>query len=98
MKKHSYIRPLLWGLAFMMLLTFTACGSKRTPENLAKIKSGMTSAEVKAILGKPDRVETGSILGLEGSTFFYEKDGARVLIQFINDEVTVKLGSFGQKE
>jgi outer membrane lipoprotein-sorting protein len=81
-------------LLALLLIFVTACGSKRTPENLAKIKNGMKSAEVRAILGKPDRIETATILGLEGTTFFYEKGDARVQISFINDEVTVKLGSF----
>jgi|GEM_PF-477276 len=85
-------------LLALLLLFVTACGSKRTPENLSKVKNGMKSSEVQAILGKPDRVETATILGLEGTTFFYEKGEARVQISFINDEVTVKLGSFSESE
>jgi hypothetical protein len=81
-----------------LALSLSACGSKRTPENLTRIKNGMTSAEVKSILGKPDRVETATILGLEGSTFFYDQGETRVQISFINDAVTVKLGSFGSPD
>lgn len=99
MQTHPRWRTMIWMPVLAVLaLGLAACGNKRTPDNLARVKSGMSTEEVKAILGKPDRVETGSILGLEGTTFFYEKDGAKVQIQFINGEVTVKLGSFGAPE
>lgn len=90
------------GVAFLNLLlaaalafTLTACGSKRTPENLAKVKNGMTAAQVKEILGAPDRVENATILGLENTTFYYEAKDAKVQVSFINDGVTLKMGSFG---
>lgn len=81
-----------------VMLVMSACGTKLTDENLAKVKNGMTSAEVKSILGKPTRSDTAKILGLEGTTYYYEADGTEVQISFINDAVSVKLGSFGGKK
>jgi len=79
-----------------LVLALSACGSKLNNENLARVKNGMSSSEVKKILGGPDRVETGNILGLEGTTFYYHQGESKVQISFINDQVTVKLGTFGE--
>ncbi len=86
------------GLVMFLVLALSACGSKLTDENLAKVKNGMSSQQVKSILGKPTRSDTAKILGLEGTTYYYETGDADVQISFLNDEVTVKLGSFGGKK
>jgi outer membrane protein assembly factor BamE (lipoprotein component of BamABCDE complex) len=95
MKKIAASVSKLVALA-VLAFALSACGSKLNNDNLAKVKNGMSTVEVKGILGQPTRVETGSILGLEGTTFYYEKHGSKVQISFINDQVTVKLGSFGE--
>jgi hypothetical protein len=88
----------LGGLVICLAFALSACGSKLTDENLAKVKNGMSSQQVKSILGKPTRSDTAKILGLEGTTYYYETGDAEVQISFLNDEVTVKLGSFGGKK
>jgi hypothetical protein len=88
----------LGGLVIFLAFALSACGTKLTDENLAKVKNGMSSQQVKSILGKPTRSDTAKILGLEGTTYYYETGDADVQISFLNDEVTVKLGSFGGKK
>jgi hypothetical protein len=67
-----------------------ACGSKLTPENFARVKSGMTEEEVRDILGKPDQLEGGELLGLSSSTYTYHNEGSVATIGFINGKVTLK--------
>jgi hypothetical protein len=105
MTNQPFIRSKTWCkaasrffLAMVLVLALGACGSKLTDENLAKVKNGMSSQQVKSILGKPTRTDKGKILGLEGTTYYYETGDAEVQISFLNDEVTVKLGSFGGKK
>lgn len=93
MKKYLTRLSNLLALA-VLVVALSACASKLNDENLAKVKNGMSSAEVKKILGGPDRVETGNILGLEGTTFYYHRGESKVQISFINDQVTVKIGTF----
>lgn len=95
MKKHLTRLLNLMALA-VLVVALSSCASKLNDDNLAKVKNGMTSAEVKKILGGPDRVETGNILGLEGTTFYYHRGESKVQISFINDQVSVKLGTFGE--
>ena len=87
--------PLRWMPLIACAIVLAACGNKATNDNLVSVKSGMSQAEVKKILGRPDQIETGEILGLSGTTYTYDnKDGSKVQISFIDDHVTVKLGTF----
>ena len=70
-----------------------ACGPKLTPENLAKVHNGMTTAEVRAILGTP--TETGTrevpILGkLDRMT--YRQGSSEVNLLFRDDRLEIKSG------
>jgi outer membrane protein assembly factor BamE (lipoprotein component of BamABCDE complex) len=77
---------------------FSACtkggNSKLTATNLDQVAVGMKKTEVKAILGEPNRVETGQFTLLEKTTYYYESRGAKVTITFLNDAVVSKDGSF----
>jgi hypothetical protein len=79
-------------LACVALLA--ACSSKLTNENLSKVKSGMSEAQVLEILGKPTKIETGETLGIRGSSYLYEKGKTKVQITFVNDAVIGKSGNF----
>ena len=82
------------GLALLLCSTLLlGCASKITQENFEKIQSGMTQAEVTAILGEP--TESSSIgLGPFGGTTSTWKDGGRTItIQFVNGKVFAKVFS-----
>lgn len=85
------VKLLAVGLALVALV---GCGSKLTPENLAKVEGGMTQAQVEQILGKPTKVETGGALGISATTMLYESGGKKVKIVIMNDSVMSKSGSF----
>jgi outer membrane protein assembly factor BamE (lipoprotein component of BamABCDE complex) len=85
--------------SLIAVVAFTAtclfgCVNKLNNENLTKIKNGQTEEEVTAILGKPDRIETGETLGLRGTTYYYSGNGAEVKVVFLNNSVMAKEGSF----
>lgn len=73
-----------------------ACGAKPllTPENLDKVKDGMTTAQVKTLLGEPTAVKTVAlpVLGTV-TTYEYKTDKADVELHFRDDQLRVKIGS-----
>ncbi len=76
------------------LLFVTAC-SKLTEDNLQKVHNGMTTADVKAILGEPTSSQTGSALGLvSGTTYIYHTSTSDVKITFVDDKVIATEGDF----
>ncbi|HEY8966885.1 MAG TPA: outer membrane protein assembly factor BamE [Candidatus Methylacidiphilales bacterium] len=87
-------RILLALLAPVLLLS--ACASKLTDENLRKVRTGMSVAEVKAILGSPDKSETSETLGIRATTYYYKTSHGEVKISFLNDNVMVKEGAFSK--
>ncbi|MEM9444499.1 MAG: hypothetical protein AAGA18_04025 [Verrucomicrobiota bacterium] len=81
----------LWLLCTLCL---GACGSKLTNDNFTLISHGMTEAEVKDLIGKPNEVKTSKVLGLSGTTYKYESGGSRASITFINGKVVDANGEF----
>ena len=67
------------------------CGSKVTQENYAKVQSGMTQAEVKAILGEPTESSSIAFGSVGGTTATWKGGGGTITIQFMNDKVIAKL-------
>lgn len=84
-------------LLVALSLCFFACsgpGSKVTSENYDKITTGMSKAQVEELIGKPTRLESGQMLGIEGVTYYYTTRKAEVKVVFLNDSVVSKDGSF----
>jgi len=80
--------------AVAALLLVTAC-SRLTEDNLEKVHNGMTTDEVKAILGEPTSSETGSALGIvSGTTYTYHTSTSDVKITFVSDKVIATEGEF----
>lgn len=80
-------------LLFTAVAALAAC-SKLTQDNLDKVHNGMTTAEVKAILGEPTSSNTGGALGITGTTYVYHTDKSDVKITFVNDKVIATEGNF----
>jgi outer membrane protein assembly factor BamE (lipoprotein component of BamABCDE complex) len=88
--KTALPKALLTGAALLLL---TAC-SKLTETNLEKIHNGMTTDEVKAILGNPTDTQSGSVIGISGTTYVYHTSTSDVKITFLNDKVIATEGEF----
>ena len=81
-------------VAASSILLLTAC-SRLTEDNLQKVHNGMTTAEVKAILGEPTSSGTSSALGIvTGTTYAYHTSTSDVKITFLNDKVIATEGDF----
>jgi predicted Zn finger-like uncharacterized protein len=92
------------GVVVVLFATGTL-GNKITEENFAKLKAGMSEAEVKAILGPPTEVND---IGIKAANPFFPGGlGVRVLtwrhgqnqviVGFLNDQATQITGSFTRK-
>lgn len=76
------------------LVLVTSC-SRLTEDNLQKVHNGMTTAEVKAILGDPTSSQTGNALGIiSGTTYIYHTNSSDVKITFVDDKVIATEGEF----
>jgi hypothetical protein len=68
-----------------------ACsGAKINQENFDKIKTGMTMAEVKAILGEPADSSSIDVAVISGATGMWKGEGITIDIQFMNGKVIAK--------
>ncbi|RJR42814.1 MAG: outer membrane protein assembly factor BamE [Deltaproteobacteria bacterium] len=85
--------PKLVVLTVIVLFSFylAACGSSRlTQENFDKIHTGMTQAEVTAILGEPTESSSVDVAVFSGTASTWKKDGTIITIQFANGKVVAK--------
>jgi hypothetical protein len=81
-------------LTITTVLLVAAC-SRLTEENLQKVQNGMTTTEVKAILGEPTSSATSNALGIiSGTTYTYHTSSSDVKITFVNDKVIATEGEF----
>ena len=65
-------------------------GAKINQENFDKIKTGMTLAEVKAILGEPTDSSSIDVAVISGATAMWKGEGITINIQFMNGKVIAK--------
>jgi hypothetical protein len=61
--ERTCLRNFVAAFLAVTLLSLTAC-SKLTEDNLQKIHNGMTTDDVKAILGEPTNTQSGNALSL----------------------------------
>jgi hypothetical protein len=97
------------GISFVVLVTFlglstlTGCHSgilsPLTQENLDKVQTDMSTADVKAILGEPTSSDSEPIPIVGGTkvTYVYDNNKDHVIIVFKNDKVQSKEGTFSNQ-
>ena len=89
-------------LALMLAASLAACGGgsplSLNQQNLDKIQEGMTSAQVKAILGLPteSKTEPIPIVGGTKTTYTYSNKTSSAVIVLKNDTVQSKEGHFDE--
>jgi hypothetical protein len=78
-------------LCLVVCLSLSGCGgSKVTKANYDKIKSDMSEAQVKEILGEPTETQD---LGA-GKTYIWKSGNDTISIGFVQGKLTGKLSSF----
>jgi len=89
-------------LCITFALVLVGCGGgsplSLTQENLDKVHDGMSTADVRGILGAPteSRDEPIPVVGGTKTTYVYRNDKSEVTIVFKNDQEQSKQGTFGQ--
>jgi len=90
MERHRF-RFITAAVAMFFLLSLMACsGTKINQENFDKIKTGMTMAEVKTILGEPADSSSIDVAVISGATAMWKGEGITISIQFMNGKVIAK--------
>jgi hypothetical protein len=78
-------------LAMVFALGLMACsGSRVNQDNFDKIKTGMSLAEVRAILGEPADSSSIDAVVFSGASVIWKGEGITISIQFVNDKVIAK--------
>jgi outer membrane protein assembly factor BamE (lipoprotein component of BamABCDE complex) len=85
--------PRLWAgaLCLVISLSLISCGgSKLTQENFDKIQTGMTLAQVQAILGEPTESSSVDVAVFSGTVSKWKQGEVTITIQFVNGKVVAK--------
>ncbi len=82
----------------LMATLLSACGSRVTSENYDRIETGMTRAEVVAVLGEPDETASAGIGNLTGEAATWVEGEDFITIQFVNDKVMAKQASIRSRK
>jgi len=83
-------------LLLAMLVTVAGCGSPINENNLGRIKTGMTLAEVKAILGPKPSPVYGRMLGVSPNHAMLEwRDGDKSIVVMFEDGEVVRTAHAG---
>jgi hypothetical protein len=75
---------------FFLILTagvLSACSSAVTPQEMAQVKTGMKTAEVEKILGRPAHIDQSETTGLRGEVYDYPGVNGEVRVIILNDIV-----------
>ena len=79
------MRSRYWLIAIAAVAVLLSGCSKLTPENYAKLKSGLTYAEVKSILGEPARCD--DLVGFKSCR--WGDDSRNITVRFAGDQVVL---------
>jgi hypothetical protein len=78
-------------VVMVFFLGLMACsGSRINQDNFDKIKTGMSLAEVRAILGEPADSSSIDAVVFSGASVIWKGEGITISIQFVNDKVIAK--------
>jgi hypothetical protein len=80
-------RQILFIILLFGPVVLTSCSSAVSAEKMARIHPGMKSADVEAILGRPDHIEQSETVGLRGQVYDYPAPTGDGRVVFLNDAV-----------
>jgi outer membrane protein assembly factor BamE (lipoprotein component of BamABCDE complex) len=85
-------------LAIVICMSLVSCaGSRISQENFEKIQTGMSLAQVTAILGEPTESSSVDVAVFSGTVSKWKAEGVTITIQFVNGKVVAKQLSKGDK-
>jgi outer membrane protein assembly factor BamE (lipoprotein component of BamABCDE complex) len=84
--------------SLVICMSLAACsGSKISQENFEQIHTGMTLAQVTAILGEPTEASSVDVAVFSGASSKWIKGDVTITIQFVNGKVVAKQLSKGDR-
>jgi hypothetical protein len=85
-------------LGIIICMSLVSCSSfKISQENFEKIQTGMSLAQVTAILGEPTESSSVDVAVFSGTVSKWKAGGVTITIQFVNGKVVAKQFSKGDK-
>lgn len=91
--KVTHSTKLKLGIALVLVLcaiSLAACGSRINPANFEKIQTGMTMAQVTAILGEPTESSSVDVAVFSGTVSKWKAGDVTITVQFVNGKVVAK--------
>ncbi len=89
--KKSFRRLCILSVVLAFAFITAGCGvDKVNKTNFDKIKTGMTEAEVQAILGPPTESSGVDVAVFAGTTSIWKEGDTVISIQFVNGKVIAK--------
>jgi hypothetical protein len=86
-------------LAIVICMVLASCsGYKISQENFGKIQTGMSVAQVTAILGEPTESSSVDVAVFSGTVSKWKAGDVTITIQFVNGKVVAKQLSKGDNK
>jgi hypothetical protein len=96
LRRLSHLRAVI--LVMVICMGLMSCSSlKISPENFEKIQTGMSLAQVTAILGAPTESSSVDVAVFSGTVSKWKAGDVTITIQFVNGKVVAKQLSKGDK-
>jgi hypothetical protein len=80
----------VWLALGCLAFSLAACGSPINQGNFEKISTGMTMAQVTAILGEPTESSSVDVAVFSGTVSKWKKGDVTITVQFVNGNVVAK--------
>jgi outer membrane protein assembly factor BamE (lipoprotein component of BamABCDE complex) len=91
MKATRMQQLMVAAICLVISLSLISCaGSKISQANFEKIKTGMTLAQVTAILGEPTEASSVDVAVFSGTVSKWKAGDITITIQFVNGKVVAK--------
>jgi hypothetical protein len=91
--KEMHLAKFKLGIVVVVVLaalTLAGCGSRINQDNFEKVKTGMTLAQVKVILGNPTESSSVDVAVFSGTVSKWQAGDLTITIQFVNGKVVAK--------
>ena len=96
LRRWSHLRVVI--LVMVICMSLVSCiGSPISQENFEKIQTGMSLAQVQAILGPPTESSSVDVAVFSGTVSKWKAADVTITIQFVNGKVVAKQLSKGDK-
>ena len=96
LRRLCQLRAVALGVVICMSLV-SCSGLKISQENFEKIQTGMSLAQVTAILGEPTESSSVDVAVFSGTVSKWKAGDVTITIQFVNGKVVAKQLSKGDK-